>query len=295
MDFTLPKILPSKHSTFLISATSMEKVLKLLQEEKLIDDTFEWLIKNANVICLANDIYNLLSNKIVNRDNFKVKMYNLLYKRGLKNNVTLTCVTGGKVQDLNTFDIQQTPYIQHSFTNTLTFSDYNEFKSHHNNGTFWNVQPSELPYNFISEHAVVVGSWIFINKEFYPQLVQKFGTEEKVINRWLLALFNDDNNDSMSNANSTFFYRIGSSFTPNLKLRTNENADLIDNNILLHDGGGWIIGYTPKLEEKILEDSSFILEKKVLVANYEPFKPLQNREKFSMFHIIDDDKQSFIM
>jgi hypothetical protein len=294
MEFKLPKILPIKKFIFLITANTIEKVLKILQAQKLIDDAFEWLIEDAHVICLANDIYSLLKQKIINKDNFKIRMYDLLYKRGIKVNVTLTCITSGVTQDIDTFNLQNTPYIQHSYTNVLEYSDYNAFKSNKNDGSLWNIQPSELPYKFITEHEVVIGSWIFINKEFYPQLVNTFGTEEKVLNRWLLSLFTNDNNELISETDNIFFYRIGSAFAPNMKLRTNDNANLIDNNLLLHDGGGWIIGYTPKLEEKILENSSFILEKTVLVANYEPFKPLQNNPEFSVFSIIENDKHTFL-
>ena len=294
MDFTLPEILPLKKHLFLLGGNSLETNLRIMIKEKLIDETYEWLISDANIVCLANDIYPLLDEKIYNKDNFKIRMYDLLYKRGKKVNILLTCVTPGMVQDLDKMDIQNIPFIEHTYTNPLNIIDYVPFITNKNNGTMWNLQPSTLPYQYLKERSVSIGSWLFINKGFYPVLRNAFGTEEKVINRWLLSLYNFDNSEKMGETDSTFFYRLGSAFVPNLKLRDNENANLLDNNLLLHEGGGWIICHTPKIEKKSLENSSFILDKSVIHVNYDPFRPLENKKEFNLFSVINNDAYTFI-
>jgi hypothetical protein len=290
MDFSLPEILPLKNFTFVIGVNSLEKVLSVLIKNQLLDDTYEWLIKDSNVVCLANDIYPFLTQKVLHKDNFKIRMYDLLYKRGLKVNVTLTCVTPAKIEA----SLQTTSFIEHSFTNPFNYSDYLQFKKNKNDGSMWNIQPSKLPFDFVKEYAVSIGSWIFINKGFFPYLQNTFGTEEKVINRWLLSLYNNDNSEKMAETDSIFFYRLGSAFLPNLKLRTNDNVNIIDHNLLLHDGGGWIIGHTPKIEKKTIENSSFILEKSVIHVNYQPFKPLENQTEFNVFSILNNDTHTIL-
>ena len=285
MDFILPEILPIKKINYLFGVNNLEKLLNVLIKNKLLNDSFEWLIDNANIICLANDIYPLLQDKLENKDHYKIKMYNLLYNRGKKNNIIFYCITPGKTEDIDTFNLQNTPFIQHTYTSIYNYPEYQKFKNENND--LWNIQPSTLPYDFIKETSIILGPWVFINKHFYPELVNTFGTDEKVINRWLLSLYTSDNIEKMIENDSIFFNRLGGILTPNLKLRTNENINLLDNKLLIHSSKEWIIGHTPFIEKIVYESASYILENAVYKVDYNLFKPLENQQDFIYFSFND--------
>lgn len=276
-----PTILKMNKTVVLVNSYKLETFLTILTSKNILDSDYNWTISNATVICLANEIYPLLVDKVAYKDNYKLKMYSLLYKRALDKNIELVCLAPDKTQNLNEFDLQNTPSYEYSYTNPMTWNEYKQFHQ----STVHNIQPENLDYPFIKECAVTIGSWLFINKSYVKNLINKFATNELIVQKWILSLCTDDNIENIVENDSVFFTRVFNLFT---KIRNNENLESINNRILIKDLGNWVICQAPSVDKKEI-NTGYLLEKYIYVINYDLFKILEDQETFSLFYVIGND------
>lgn len=267
--------------TIIVNSYKLETFLEILITNDILDNEFNWKISNTTVICLANEIFPLLLDKVAYKDNYKLKMYSLLYRQGLNKGVELICLAPDKTQNLNEFDLQNTPSYEYSYTNPMKWNEYKQFHQ----STIHNIQPENLDYPFVKECAVTIGSWLFINKGYVKNLMNKFATNELIIQKWILSLCTDENIENIVDNDSVFFTRVFNLFT---KIRTNENLESINNRLLIKDLGNWIICQAPAVDKKEV-NTGYLLEKYIYVVNYNLFKILEDQETFSLFNIFGND------
>lgn len=276
-----PTILKMNKMTIIVNSYKLETFLEILITNDILDNEFNWKISNTTVICLANEIFPLLLDKVAYKDNYKLKMYSLLYRQGLNKGVELICLAPDKTQNLNEFDLQNTPSYEYSYTNPMKWNEYKQFHQ----STIHNIQPENLDYPFVKECAVTIGSWLFINKGYVKNLMNKFATNELIIQKWILSLCTDENIENIVDNDSVFFTRVFNLFT---KIRTNENLESINNRLLIKDLGNWIICQAPAVDKKEV-NTGYLLEKYIYVVNYNLFKILEDQETFSLFNIFGND------